>query len=307
MTQTPSEPMPLLRRSLESQRIHSGYLLSGDADAAREAALEFARAIVCSADGSARRPCGTCRDCSRSGGSSVDAAPVQIDGTGKHGPLLLHIGDHPDLFWIDRGRDSTRIRIRQVRKLQSELRFSSHEGGRRAAVIADAEQMSPEAQNALLRVLEEPPTDTTLLLSTGQANGLIATIRSRCQRVVFPIPRPAPLRSDDAPEDVRALALRLDDASRAPLAEILDWAAEYHGTRAAAPEGVQLLLATCTEWLRERTTAAAHNGRSDLHGELTAFGALQRCRKDLAKHNANTQMVAERALLAVRAAAEIPR
>ncbi|MEE2665485.1 MAG: hypothetical protein VX681_15320 [Myxococcota bacterium] len=295
--------MTLLRRSLERRRIHSGYLLAGDADAAREAALEFARALVCSASESARRPCETCRACVRSAGPATDEKPIEIDGTGKRGPLFRHIGDHADLFWVDRGRDSTRVRVEQVRALQAALRFGSHEGGHRVVVIADAEQMNDAAQNALLRLLEEPPPETTLLLSTASVNGLLVTIRSRCQRVVFPVPRAAPLRSDAAPEAVRAIALRLDRASQAPLAELLDWAEEYRGERALAAEGVQLLLATSAEWLRERATAAAREGRRDLHGELAAFRTLQRCRKDLAQRNANPQMVAERALFALQTAA----
>jgi DNA polymerase III delta prime subunit len=307
MTQAPLEPTILLRRSLASGRIHSGYLLSGDADAARAAALEFARALVCSADEVARRPCGECRDCARSSGSAAGEEPIEIDGTGKRGPLFRHIGDHPDLFWVDRGNDATRVRIGQVRALRGALRLGSHEGGRRVVVIADAEWLNVEAQNALLRLLEEPPRATTLVLATASAAGLLATIRSRCQRVRFPILPAPPLRSDEAPEAVRAIALRLDRASQAPLPEILDWAEEYRGERARAAAGVQELLATGAEWLRERATAAARAGQRDLQSELDAFGTLQRCRKDLAQRNANPQMVAERALFALRTAAGIAR
>jgi DNA polymerase-3 subunit delta' len=300
-----SNPAILLRRSLESGRIHSGYLLSGDAEAARAAALEFARALVCSGDG--ERPCDACRDCARSAGSAAGEEPIEIDGTGKRGPLFRHIGDHPDLFWVDRGGEGTRVRIGQVRALQNALRLGSHEGGRRVAVIADAEWLNVEAQNALLRLLEEPPDRTTLVLATASAAGLLATIRSRCQRVGFPIARAAALRSDDAPDEVREIAERLDRASQTTLPELLDWAEEYRGERARAAEAVQQLLATGGEWLRERTTSAAREGRRDLRSELDAFDALQRCRKDLAQRNANPQMVAERALLALRTAAGVAR
>ena len=109
--------------------------------------------------------------------------PVEIDGTGKSGRLFRHIGDHPDLFWVDRG-DSTRVRIGQVRAVQAALRLGSHEGGWRVVVIADAEWMNQEAQNALLRLLEEPP-ERELPAAGGRPvrPGLLATIRSRCQRV----------------------------------------------------------------------------------------------------------------------------
>ena len=82
------------------------------------------------------------------------------------------------------------MRIGQIRAVQQALRLRSHEGGRRAAVIADAEWLNQEAQNALLRLLEEPPPQTALLLVAATASGLLATVRSRCQRVAFPRPEP---------------------------------------------------------------------------------------------------------------------
>jgi len=307
MAAAPPDPTTLLRRAVESGRVHSGYLLSGDREAALAAATQFARALVCRS--SAERPCEDCQDCARSAGSAASAAnePVEIDGTGKRGPLFRHIGDHPDLFWIDRGSDSTRVRIGQIRAIQSALQLGSYEGGRRVAVIADAEWLNIAAQNALLRLLEEPPNDTTLVLVTASAAGLVVTIRSRCQRVVFPVPAATPIRSEDAPEEVRATAARLDRAATAGLPDLLDWAEEFRGERASAAERVQGLLATGSEWLRERTTAAASAGRRDLRGELDAFRALQACRKDLSQRNANPQMVAERALFALRAAAGAAR
>lgn len=308
MTSPASDPTRLLRRSLTSDRVHSGYLLSGDVEAALEAALDFARALVCSAEGDqASRPCEHCPDCTRSAGSAASSEPIEIDGTGRRGPRYRHIGDHPDLFWIDRGVNSTRVRIDQVRELQVALRFGSHEGGRRVAVIADAEWLNIEAQNALLRLLEEPPDRTTLILATASAAGLLATIRSRCQRVVLPVALHPPLRGDDAPEEVREITQRLDRSPGATLPELLDWAEEFRGERARAAAQVQLLLVTSAEWLRERTTGAARTGRRDLRPELDAFRALQRCRKDLAQRNANPQMVAERALFALRSATGIAR
>ena len=193
-----------------------------------------------------------------------------------------------------------------MRALQNALRLGSHEGGRRVAVIADAEWLNEAAENALLRLLEEPPEQTTIVLATASAAGLLATIRSRCQRVVFPIARTS-LRGEATPEDIRELVDRLDGAASASLPDLLDWAEEFRGDRGRAAEAVQRLIATAAEWLRERTTDAARSGRRDLRSELDAFSALQRCRKDLAQRNANPQMVAERALFALRSAAGAAR
>jgi hypothetical protein len=137
---TSADPEALLHHSLESGRVHSAYLLSGPAEATRPAALRFVRGLACAATAGAR-PCEECLACCRSGAQSE----IAIDGTGKSGPLLRHVGDHADLFWVERGAGDTRVRIGQIRALQQALRLRSHEGGFRAAVIADAEWLNQEA------------------------------------------------------------------------------------------------------------------------------------------------------------------
>ncbi|MBS1107173.1 MAG: polymerase delta subunit, partial [Deltaproteobacteria bacterium] len=121
------DPESLLRRSLETGRIHSAYLLSGPPATTREAALRFARSLVCEA--SEARPCESCASCRR----STAREQIALDGTGKSGPLLRHIGDHADLLWVERGQGDTRVRIGQIRAVQQALRLRSNEGGRRAA------------------------------------------------------------------------------------------------------------------------------------------------------------------------------
>ena len=171
----PAHP-PLLERSLASGRLHSAYLLAGPGPAPREAALAFARALVCSGAGTG--PCEACRECAR----SSERDEISLDGSGKAGPLLRHIGDHPDLLWIERGSSDTRVRIAQIRKLQLSLRLRGEGEGRRAGVVADAEWLNPEAQNALLHVLEEPPPRTTLILVAASSASLLATVRNQARR-----------------------------------------------------------------------------------------------------------------------------
>ena len=287
----------LLRRSLDNERIHSAYLLAGPGDAPRNSAVAFARGLVCSAN-DRPRPCEACVECRR----SVDSAPVALDGSGREGPPYRHIGDHPDLYWIDRG-DSTRVRIGQVRALRQTLGMGSFEGGWRVVIVADAEWLNKEAQNALLHLLEEPPDRTCLLLVTTTATALLATIRSRCQRVRFPAEPPLALRGEAASPELQSLGEQFDNLAKAPLSQVLDWAEEYRGNRSVAAENVEMLLAAGSQWLRECVAAevarleAAHPAPL-----LEAFDALVHCRRDLAQRNANPQMVAERALLAVRRA-----
>ena len=292
MSTASSDSSSLLRRSLESGRIHSAYLLSGPGSAPRDAALDFVRALVCRQGGG---PCEECIDCRR----SSPREPIALDGTGRKGPLLRHVGDHADLFWVERGDAETRVRIGQIRALQSALHLQSNEGGRRAAVIADAEWMNQEAQNALLRILEEPPPQTTLVLATATATGLLATVRSRCQRVRFETD-PNAAQQDPEREAIRE---RLEGIAVAAIPELLDWAAEYRGARATVVGGVEALLETASLWMRDRVASAVCETEADVTRDLDAFRTLSECRKTLSQRNANPQMVVERALLALRESA----
>jgi DNA polymerase-3 subunit delta' len=94
--------------------------------------------------------------------------------------------------WEPRGgrAPSKDIVVDQVRDVvDHRLALRRFEGRRRFVIIDPAEAMNPQAQNALLKTLEEPPGDTTLVLVAGSADALLPTIRSRCLRVAFgPIP-----------------------------------------------------------------------------------------------------------------------
>jgi DNA polymerase III delta prime subunit len=290
-----SEPAPLpelLERALASGRLHSAYLVSGPGPASREAAQAFVRGIACR--GAPPGPCEECPDCRR----SRPREPIALDGTGRAGPLLRHVGDHPDLLWVERGEQDTRVRIGQVRALQHALRLRGEGEGRRAAVVADAEWLNVEAQNALLRLFEEPPPRTTLVLVAASSAGLLATLRSRCQRVALPA-RGA--TAEETPER-RALAARLDALFSSALPELLDWAEEYRGGRAEAAAGVHALLDAASDWLRARVRATVSSGAPAAAAELAAWSTLSECRRSLDQRNANPQMVAERALLSLREA-----
>ena len=293
MASSTGDPQQLLHRSLESGRIHSAYLLSGPGGEAREAALAFARALVCSGPGATA--CEECPGCVRSAGREE----IAIDGTGRRGPLFRHIGDHPDLLWVERGAEDSRVRIGQIRAVQNGLRLGASEGGRRAVVIADAEWLNQGAQNALLRLLEEPPERTTLILVSASSAGLLATVRSRCQKLAFRSETPDPLAD---PENAETAA-RLARFSGIPIPDLLDWAEEFRGARAPAAAAVEQLLDTASAWLRQRVRSAVSGDTPAALPELDAHRELSACRKSLAQRNANPQMVAERALLALREAA----
>jgi hypothetical protein len=95
--------------------------------------------------------------------------------------------------------------------------------------------------------------------------------------------------------------LRIEGIGEASLPELLDWAEEYRGARGDAAPAVELLLEAGGAALRERVHASARLGRTgpQLRPALEAFRVLRAARRALVSRNANPQMVAERALLAL--------
>jgi DNA polymerase-3 subunit delta' len=97
-------------------------------------------------------------------------------------------GNHPDVILVE--PSGPFIRIDQIRSLCSTLAMKPYEARLRVVIISDAQAMNPSAGNALLKVLEEPPEKTILILTAMQTSDLLPTIVSRCQHIRFnPIPR----------------------------------------------------------------------------------------------------------------------
>jgi DNA polymerase-3 subunit delta' len=90
--------------------------------------------------------------------------------------------------WISTPEDKKSIGIDQVRALVSQLNLTSYEGFGKVAVIEPANDMTVSAANSLLKVLEEPPGDTLLILIADRVGKLPATIFSRCQRIDIALP-----------------------------------------------------------------------------------------------------------------------
>ena len=91
---------------------------------------------------------------------------------------------HPDVLTLGADGDSA-ITIDEVRQAVGEVRYRPFEGRRRVLIINDADRLVPQAQNALLKTLEEPPAASQFLLVTARPDRLLATVRSRCQRISF--------------------------------------------------------------------------------------------------------------------------
>ncbi|QHS09491.1 hypothetical protein [Sinimarinibacterium sp. NLF-5-8] len=133
--------------------------------------------------------CGQCRSCLQLGsGTQPNVSTLSVNGLRG---LALTPGGHSEQGLIHHQPESeTRreIPVDSVRKLIDQLTLSAHYGSTRVALIDAAEQLSISSVNALLKTIEEPPAQTHLLLLSERAQSLLATLRSRCQRILMPRP-----------------------------------------------------------------------------------------------------------------------
>jgi DNA polymerase-3 subunit delta' len=178
----------LLRRALERGRVAHAYAFVGPRGAGRlTTALAFAGALLCPAGG-----CGACNAC-----------------------RLAAARTHPDLHLIaptppeSNPKGARAIRIGAIRELERQASLRPVMARRKVFVLDEAERMTGETPHAILKLFEEPPASTVLILILPRARALPATVLSRCQRVRF---EP---RGDDAAAAVRAQALTLLDEVRA--------------------------------------------------------------------------------------------
>ena len=93
-------------------------------------------------------------------------------------------GVHPDVLLVEPG-DTGTIKIEQVREIVDRAAYRPFEGRRRVVIVSDADALVPQAQNALLKTLEEPPSSSIFVLVTSRADMLLETVRSRCIRLQF--------------------------------------------------------------------------------------------------------------------------
>jgi DNA polymerase-3 subunit delta' len=122
---------------------------------------------------------------------AADAPPTSLAvNPDNKGARLVASGGHPDLRILkrelnDRGVLSSVIRVDDVRGFIERVRKTPSLEGWRVAIVDEAERMNRNAENALLKVLEEPPAKTLILIVTSSLNAMLPTTRSRCRRLMF--------------------------------------------------------------------------------------------------------------------------
>jgi DNA polymerase-3 subunit delta' len=211
-------------------RLPHALLIHGARGTGKLALAEhIARFLLCEAADEARKPCGACEGCRWFlAGSHPDLRRVEPEALAREPAMDVEEGDAP----AKKGKPSTEIKVEQVRDLAGFLNLRSHRGRLRVALIHPAEDMNPNAANALLKGLEEPPAGAVFLLVSHRPARLLPTIRSRC--VALPVGIPprgealAWLSAQGARDPERWLAyaggaplMALEYAGRAPILDRL--------------------------------------------------------------------------------------
>ena len=190
-----------------SKQVGGAYLFSGPVGCGKESlAIRFAQLLNC--ETSSEKPCDTCPSCQRFRQLQHEKLKLifplpavrkkKDDGSGTSSTIgkgdmelvteaiAKKAEDHFHKIKIPK---SSRILIQSIRELRKTLYLKSEPSGRKIVLIFDAHLLSVgigEAANALLKILEEPPENTTLILVTDHVELLLPTILSRCQRVGIP-------------------------------------------------------------------------------------------------------------------------
>lgn len=150
-----------LMSGIESGRVSHAYIFNGPAGSGKRMMAEvFAKTLQCEKGGV--KPCNGCKSC------------IQSES-----------GNQPDIIWVEAAK-TTSIGVAEIReKLISDLSIRPYSSRYKIYIVDGAEKLTEEAQNALLKSIEEPPEYGIIILLTENADIFLRTVQSRCVRIDF--------------------------------------------------------------------------------------------------------------------------
>lgn len=152
----------IIRHAVLRHELSHAYLFAGPRGTGKsETAVLLAQMLFCEAE-EAQRPCGVCRNCRR-----------------------IASGNHPDVIRIRPDEGAQSIKKEQIALLVKEFAFHGMESARKIFILEEAEKLTVQAENSLLKFIEEPHPGTLAILITSQIHRLLDTILSRCQILTF--------------------------------------------------------------------------------------------------------------------------
>ena len=162
-----------LRPRLSGGTLGHALILSGPAGSGKHAlAAILSRAMVCDQPGS--KPCGSCPACKKA-----------------------LAGIHPDIITIQPEPDKAAISVDQVRQMRADAHIRPNEAPRKVYILEQTDRLRGEAQNAMLKLLEEGPAYAAFLLLCENPGNLLPTVRSRCETLALTLSEQAESRVDE--------------------------------------------------------------------------------------------------------------
>lgn len=154
-----------LQTALQTRRISHAYLISGERNSGKEfIAKVFAMALQCEKGGV--EPCQECHSCKQA-------------ISGNHPDIIRLVPERPNLISVEDIRS----------KINADMGIKPYQGPYKIYLISEGEKMTPQAQNALLKTLEEPPAYGVILILTNSLESMLPTILSRCVQLhMKPVP-----------------------------------------------------------------------------------------------------------------------
>ncbi len=217
---------------------HAYILLSPSAEEREQTAQTLAAAALCSSGEAV--PCGRCRDCRK-----------------------VREGIHPDLIRVsrladDKGKKKREITIDQIRAVVADSVVLPNEAERKVYLIEDADTMNVPAQNAALKLLEEPPRGVIFLLCAANAETLLETVRSRCAELVC-----GAREEESDPESEKLAAAFVKCCASEDEAALFRWcAANESMDNASAAAFVTAVIALLRDMLCKRRSSLSMSDRT---------------------------------------------
>ncbi|MDE5598188.1 MAG: DNA polymerase III subunit delta, partial [Lachnospiraceae bacterium] len=145
-----------LQNAISMNKVSHAYIINGERSSGKEfIAKVFATALQCEKDGV--EPCGECHSCKQAGSDN-----------------------HPDIIFVSHDKPNT-IGVEDIRaQINNDIAIKPYSSPRKVYIMNEGEKMTVQAQNALLKTLEEPPEYAVILILTANVDSLLPTILSRC-------------------------------------------------------------------------------------------------------------------------------
>jgi DNA polymerase-3 subunit delta' len=194
----------ILSNSFERKRIAHAYLFHGQEGVGKDAAaVEFAMLINCESPVDGKEACGECRSCKDINTLKpplirfITALPTGKSESDDKDPLVTLDEEDAQVYLSELARKAVDkyhrinipgandIRISSIRLLKDQVSLTGYANKKKIFMISQADRMNQQSSNALLKILEEPPEDTVLILTTSRVNSLLPTIVGRCQLLKF--------------------------------------------------------------------------------------------------------------------------